>query len=109
MDPDDPFFDDDSAVPLKHFDVYDFFEDPSEKKLTILLGMAICAMIETYDYPITFLCYLSCYFSMLFSFPYYFSIQLSIMRPLIFYLNFVFILKIYGSLLQIDQLYAICW
>ena len=25
MDPDDPFFDDDSAVPLKHFDVSDFF------------------------------------------------------------------------------------
>ena len=25
MDHDDPFFDDDGAVPLKHFDVYDFF------------------------------------------------------------------------------------
>ena len=26
IDPDDPFFDDgDGAVPLKHFDVYDFF------------------------------------------------------------------------------------
>ena len=31
MGPDDPFFDDDGAVPLKHFDVYDFFEDPSGK------------------------------------------------------------------------------
>ena len=30
-DPDDPFFDDDGAVPLKHFDVYDFFEDQSGK------------------------------------------------------------------------------
>ena len=29
MDPDDPFFDDDDAVPLNHFDVSDFFEDPS--------------------------------------------------------------------------------
>ena len=25
MDPDDPFFDGDGAVPLKHFDVFDFF------------------------------------------------------------------------------------
>ena len=31
MDPDDPLFDDDGAVPLKHFDVSDFFEDPSGK------------------------------------------------------------------------------
>ena len=31
MDHDDPFFDDDGAVPLKHFDVYDFFEYPSGK------------------------------------------------------------------------------
>ena len=31
MDPDDPFFDDDGAVSLNHFDVFDFFEDPSEK------------------------------------------------------------------------------
>ena len=31
MDPDDPFFDDDGAVHLKHFDVYDFFEDQSGK------------------------------------------------------------------------------
>ena len=31
MDPDDHFFDDDGAVPLKHFDVYDFFEDLSGK------------------------------------------------------------------------------
>ena len=31
MDPDDPFFDDDGVVPLKHFDVSDFFEDPSGK------------------------------------------------------------------------------
>ena len=31
VDLDDPFFDDDGAVPLKHFDVYDFFEDPSGK------------------------------------------------------------------------------
>ena len=43
----------------------------------------MCAMIETYDYPVTF-------FFMLFSFPYCFSIQLSIMRSLIFYLNFAF-------------------
>ena len=42
----------------------------------------MCAMIAIYDYPITFF--------MLFSFPYYFSIQLSIMRTLIFYLNFIF-------------------
>ena len=61
----------------------------------------MCAMIETCDYPVTFF--------MFFSFPYCFSIQLSIMRTLIFYLNFVFILKIYGSLLRIDQLYVICW
>ena len=57
----------------------------------------MCAMIETYDYPVTFF------------YVIFFSIQLSIMRTLIFYLNFVFILKIYGSLLIIDQLYAICW
>ena len=25
MDPDDPFFDDDGAIPLKHFDVSSFF------------------------------------------------------------------------------------
>ena len=25
MDPNDPFFDDDGAIPLNHFDVYDFF------------------------------------------------------------------------------------
>ena len=31
MDPDDPFFDDDGTIPLKHFDISDFFEDPSEK------------------------------------------------------------------------------
>ena len=31
MDPDDHFFDDDGAVPLKHFDVSDFFEDLSGK------------------------------------------------------------------------------
>ena len=31
MGSDDPFFDDDGAVPLKHFDVYDFFDDPSGK------------------------------------------------------------------------------
>ena len=31
MNPDDPFFDDDGVVPLKHFDVYDFFEDSSGK------------------------------------------------------------------------------
>ena len=48
------------------------------KKLTIRLGMAMCAMIETYDYPVTF-------FSVIF-----FSIQLSIMQTLIFYLNFIF-------------------
>ena len=42
----------------------------------------MCAMIATYDYSVIFF--------MLFSFPYYFSIQLSIMRTLIFYLNFVF-------------------
>ena len=38
----------------------------------------MCAMIATYDYPINF-------FSVIF-----FSMQLSIMRTLIFYLNFVF-------------------
>ena len=47
-------------------------------------------------------------FFMLFSFPYCFSIHLSIIRTLIFYLSFVFILKIYESLLIIDQLYVIC-
>ena len=31
MDPDDIFFDDDGAIPLKHFDVSDFFEDQSGK------------------------------------------------------------------------------
>ena len=31
MDPDDPLCDDDVAVPLKLFDVFDFFEDPSGK------------------------------------------------------------------------------
>ena len=31
MDLDDPFFDGDGAVPLKHFDVFYFFEDPSGK------------------------------------------------------------------------------
>ena len=35
MDPDDPFFDDDGAVPLKHFDVSDFFLKIQEEKLTI--------------------------------------------------------------------------
>ena len=34
MDPDNPFFDDDGAVPLKHFDVYDFLKIQVEK-LTI--------------------------------------------------------------------------
>ena len=34
MDPDDPFFDDDGAVPLKHFDVSDFLKTQVEK-LTI--------------------------------------------------------------------------
>ena len=29
MDLDDHFFSDDGAVPLKHFNVYDFFEDPN--------------------------------------------------------------------------------
>ena len=29
MDPDDHFFNDDGAVPLKHLNVYDLFEDPS--------------------------------------------------------------------------------
>ena len=28
-DPDDPFFDDDGAVPLKHFNVSGYFEDQS--------------------------------------------------------------------------------
>ena len=41
----------------------------------------MCAMIETYDYPVTF-------FYVIF-FSYCFSIQLSIMRTLIFYLNSV--------------------
>ena len=62
----------------------------------------MCAMIETYDYPV--------FFFMLFSFPYYFSIQLFIMHAnfdFLFTFRF-FILKIYGSLLKIDQLYAIC-
>ena len=31
IDPDDLFFDDDGAVHLKHFEVSDFFEDPSGK------------------------------------------------------------------------------
>ena len=31
MDPDDPSFGDDGTVPLKHFDVSYFFEDPSGK------------------------------------------------------------------------------
>ena len=37
MDPDDPFFDDDGAVPLKHFDVFYFFED-SNGKIYYLIG-----------------------------------------------------------------------
>ena len=36
-------------------------------------------LIETYDYPVTFFFYVI-----------FFSIQLSIMRTLIFYLNFIF-------------------
>ena len=37
IDPDDLFFDDDGAVPLKHFDVSNFFflKIQVEKKLTI--------------------------------------------------------------------------
>ena len=35
MDPDDPLFDDDGTVPLKHFDVYDFFLKIQVKKFTI--------------------------------------------------------------------------
>ena len=31
MDPDDPFFDDDGVVPLKHFDIVSFFLNPNEK------------------------------------------------------------------------------
>ena len=31
------FFDDDGEVPLKHFDVSDFFEDPS-RKIDHLIG-----------------------------------------------------------------------
>ena len=38
----------------------------------------MCAMIATYDYPVTFF------------YVIFFSIQLSIMGTLIFYLNFVF-------------------
>ena len=37
MDPDDLFFDDNGAVPLRHFDVSDFFEDPSGK-IDYLIG-----------------------------------------------------------------------
>ena len=43
----------------------------------------MCAMIETYDSPVTF--FFLCYFLFHTVFPY-----LSIMRTLIFYLNFVF-------------------
>ena len=39
----------------------------------------MCAIIATYDYPVTFFLYVI-----------FFSIQLSIMQTLIFYLNFVF-------------------
>ena len=35
MDPDDPFFDDDGAIPLKHFDDSDFFLKIQVGKLTI--------------------------------------------------------------------------
>ena len=31
MDPDDPFFDNDGVIPLKHFNVLYFFEDPKGK------------------------------------------------------------------------------
>ena len=42
MDPDDPFFDDDGAVPLIHFDISDFFEDPSENLDHLIDGGNVC-------------------------------------------------------------------
>ena len=58
----------------------------------------MCAMIVTYDYPVTFFL---CYF---------------IFHIVIYNANFdflfkfhFFILKICGSFLTIDQLYVICW
>ena len=71
MDHDDSFFDDDGAVPLKHFDVSDFFEDPSGKIDHLIGDGNVC-----YDCDIRLSCY---FFFMLFSFLYCFSIQLSIM------------------------------
>ena len=67
IDPDDLFFDDDGALPLKHFDVSNFFEDPSRKN-DHLIGMAMCAMIETYNYPITF--FMLFYFYNVFTYSY---------------------------------------
>ena len=39
---DDNFIDNDGAIPLTHFDISDFFEDP------------MCAMINIYAYYVTF-------------------------------------------------------
>ena len=46
MDPDDPFFNEDGAVPLKHFDVsgffFFFFEDPSRKNDHLIGDGNVC-------------------------------------------------------------------
>ena len=62
----------------------------------------MCAMIATYDYPVTF--FYVIFFSILF------------FHTVIYNANFDFLFKfrfyfkdIYGSILRIDQLYAICW
>ena len=58
----------------------------------------MCAMIETYDYPVTFFL---CYFL-------FHTVIYNANFDFLFKFRF-FILKIYRSLLRIDQLYVICW
>ena len=38
MDPNDPVFDDDGVIPLKHFDVFYFFFEDSSGKIDHLIG-----------------------------------------------------------------------
>ena len=66
MDPDDPFFDDYGAVPLKHFDVSNFFKDTSGKIDHLIEDGNVC-----YDCDIRLFCYFFlCYFLFHTVFPY---------------------------------------
>ena len=56
MDLDDPFFDNDGVVPLKHFDVSDFFEDPSGK-IDHLIEDGIVCYLRHMIILLLFLCY----------------------------------------------------